>query len=141
MATKPKKVTKVTAKKGNESTKEFKSKSGRTFQVKSSAGVEFWNPEKKGENVEGAFCEMMKFKNTKFNDKNKTENVKAVIKTDDGKQIALPNTAVINKFFEENDITAGKYVSITYGGKIIKKGQEGKKNPESFHSYECAVEL
>ena len=138
-----KKVKTLVAKKskGNESAKEFTSKSGRKFMVKSSAGVEFWNPEKKGESVEGEFLEMMKFKNTKYNDKNGTENVKAVIKTDDDKQIALPNTAVVNKFFEENEIKAGQFVHIIYGGKIVKKGQEGKKNPESFHSYECAVEL
>ena len=138
--TKTKKVTKVTAKKGSDA-KEFTSKSGRKFMVKSSAGVDFWNPETKGDSVEGAFMEMMTFKNTKFNDKNGTKNIKAIIEDENGKQIALPNTSVVEKFFKENDIKAGTFVHISYGGKIVKKGQEKKKNPESFHSYVCSVEL
>ncbi len=138
-----KKVTTVTAKKGkdNSTVKEFKSKSGRNFQVKSSAGVDFWNPTDKGEIVEGAFMEMMKFKNTKFNDKNKTENIKAIILTDEGKQIALPNTHVIEKFFQEEGIKKGQYVHIEYGGKVVKKGQEKKAKPETFHSYICSAEI
>lgn len=121
-------------------TKEFESESGRKF-VKSSAGVDFWAPEE-GESIEGEFIETMGFKPSKFDVKaGRDKAIKHVILTDEGKQVALPSTAVIMGFFEKEKIKKGQFVHILYNGKVVKKGQEGKRNPESFHSYKCAAEM
>ena len=122
--------------------KEFVSGTGRKF-VKSSAGVEFWNPEKEGDTIEGEFIERMEFKGGKYSklkdSKGNPISIKPVVLTEDGKQIAMPETASMVKFFEGVEI--GEHVHIVYGGLKTKKGQEGKKKPEQFHAYEFAKEL
>ncbi len=135
-----KKAVKKTAKK--EAPKEFKGASGKKFQTIVTKGVDFWQPEK-GDIVEGEFLEIMEFKPSKFDiQKGLKVSKKAIVRTADGKQIALPDTKVIKDLFEgENAMVIGEWIHIQYEGKIIKKGQEKKKNPESYHSYIISREI
>jgi hypothetical protein len=102
-----------------------KKKTGPNSQrewVMVTSGIEFWKPEKVGDSVEGEYIETLKYKN-KF-DKSKdgsNPQMKAIIRTDDGKQVALPSHGTITNAIEKN----GKgFYHIEFDGKAKVKGYD-----------------
>lgn len=114
---------------------------GRKY-VMSSKGVTFWSP-KEGDVVEGEYLETMEFKGGKYskvkNKKGDPIQLKPVIVTEEGEQIVLPDTASVTKFFA--DVVKGDFVMLKYNGLKTKAGQEGKKKPETYHSYDMGKEM
>lgn len=107
-------------------------------------GYEFWKPEE-GDSIEGEFVEVLTRTGGKYGEKNakgEREQQMGMILTADKKgveqQIAMPSTKVLNDFFI--GLEKGTYVRITYNGKKTKSGQDGKKNPETYHNYKLERE-
>lgn len=100
-------------------------------RVKSSAGVDFWPPTgaEKGETIEGVYMETMEFKNTGQFAKQKPIQYRAILKTADGRQVALPDNWRINETVKKYGV---KLYRITFDGQAKGTGEhKGKK----FNNY------
>ncbi len=56
-----------------------------------------------------------------------------VIKTEDGKQVGMPSSTVLNKFLGETE--NGKYVRITFLGKKLKAGKKKGEANSEYNDY------
>lgn len=100
-------------------------------RVMSSAGVEYWPPTgaKGGETVEGVYMETMEFKNTGQFAKEKPFQYRPILKTENGKQVALPDNFRIKAVIEKYGV---QLYRVTFDGQTKGKGDhKGKK----FNNY------
>lgn len=121
-------------------TKEVKKEKKKREYVTITNGIDYWSPKKKGDQFEGSYIETLRkenpdlkngFGDIETNEAGKKVKVQhyAVCENEEGKQIGMPSTKMMNEFFA--DVEKGKYVRITFNGKKLKKGKtKGEANSE-----------
>lgn len=94
-------------------------------------GVEFWPPTgaKEGISIEGTYVETLEYKNNLDKDGSKPLQYKPIIKTVEGKQVALPENWAIAQAIAQFGV---KFYRVTFDGQ--RKGT-GEHKGKKFNNY------